>query len=197
HCDAGGDGGAGGQFSRRCAVSGTRPAGPELIMATDVVAQTGSGIRRTVSWSLIIGAIIVALVICLALLSFFWTPHDPTLVAAANLLLPPNAEYWFGTVRFGRDMFRQILVGSRSSLLVGLVAVGVAALIGVPLGIVSTITPRWFGEALMRVNDIMLAFPALLLAIMLTAVYGQSTLYAMLAIGIATIPNFARLTRSG
>lgn len=157
----------------------------------------GSGVRRNVSWSLIIGAIIVALVIFLALLSFVWTPHDPTLVAAMDRLLPPNGTYWFGTDRFGRDIFSQILVGSRTTLFVGIVAVGVAAIIGVPLGIIATITPRWFGETLMRLNDIMLAFPALLLAIMLTAVFGQSTLFAMLAIGIATIPNFTRLTRSG
>lgn len=167
---------------------------------TDLAVNDVAGkkdVQRTVSWSLIIGAIIVAFVIFMALLSFVWTPHDPTLVEVSDRLLGPNGTYWFGTDRYGRDIFSQILVGSRITLFVGIVAVGVAALVGVPLGIVSTITPHWLGETLMRVNDIMLAFPALLLAIMLTAVYGQSTFFAMLAIGIATIPNFARLTRSG
>ena len=79
----------------------------------------------------------------------------------------------------------------------GIVAVGVAALIGVPLGILAAMATRWFGEVLMRGTDLLLAFPALLLAIMFSAVYGGSTLVAMIAIGIATVPAFARLIRSG
>ncbi|MGH3357477.1 MAG: ABC transporter permease, partial [Nocardioidaceae bacterium] len=98
---------------------------------------------------------------------------------------------------YGRDVFSQILVGSRTTLFVGFVAVGVAALIGVPLGILAGMLPAWLGQLLMRGNDLLLAFPALLLAIMFAAVYGASTLVAMVAIGIATIPNFARLIRSG
>ena len=94
-------------------------------------------------------------------------------------------------------MFSQILVGARTTLFVGIVAVGVAALIGVPLGILAAMATRWFGEVLMRGTDLLLAFPALLLAIMFSAVYGGSTLVAMIAIGIATVPAFVRLIRSG
>ncbi|MBP8531667.1 ABC transporter permease subunit [Streptomyces sp. MK37H] len=143
------------------------------------------------------GGLIVALVLGMALLSFVWTPHDPTLVNPSARLQEPSAEYWFGTDKFGRDVFSQILMGSRTTLFVGFVAVGVAALVGVPLGIVAGMAPRWFGELLMRGNDMLLAFPALLLAIMFAAVYGASTLVAMVAIGIASIPNFARLIRGG
>jgi peptide/nickel transport system permease protein len=133
----------------------------------------------------------------MALLSFVWTPHDPTLVNSSARLQKPSLEYWFGTDKFGRDVFSQILVGSRTTLFVGFVAVGLAALIGVPLGVLAGMAPRWFGELLMRCNDLLLAFPALLLAIMFAAVYGASTFVAMIAIGIATVPNFARLIRSG
>lgn len=153
--------------------------------------------RRAFNPSLLVGAFLVFLVIGMAVVSFFWTPHDPTLVDSSARLREPSLDYWFGTDKFGRDVFSQILVGSRTTLFVGFVAVGVAAMIGVPLGIVAGMAPRWFGALLMRANDLLLAFPALLLAIMFAAVYGASTLVAMIAIGIATIPNFARLIRSG
>ena len=158
-----------------------------------------SDARRGRPWnaSLVVGGLIVVVVLGMALLSFVWTPHDPTLVNSEARLQNPSGSYWFGTDKFGRDVFSQILVGSRTTLFVGFVAVGVAALIGVPLGILAGMAPRWFGELLMRGNDLLLAFPALLLAIMFGAVYGPSTLTAMVAIGIATIPSFARLARGG
>lgn len=133
----------------------------------------------------------------MALVSFVWTPYDPTRVDAAQRLLGPSAEHWFGTDKFGRDVLSQILTGSRTTLFVGFVAVGVAAVIGVPFGILAAMAPRRLGELLMRGNDLMLAFPALLLAIMFSAVYGASTLTAMIAIGLATVPSFARVIRSG
>jgi peptide/nickel transport system permease protein len=152
---------------------------------------------RRVTPTLVIGMVVVCTIIGMALLSFVWTPHDPTLVNSQVRLETPSGDYWFGTDKFGRDVFSQILVGARTTLFVGFVAVGVAAVIGVPLGILAGMAPRWLGELLMRANDILLAFPALLLAIMFAAVYGASTLVAMVAIGIATIPSFARLIRSG
>ncbi|MER5219704.1 ABC transporter permease [Streptomyces flaveus] len=153
--------------------------------------------RRPMPGSLLVGGLIVSVVFCMALLSFVWTPHDPTLVDPSVRLQKPSLEYWFGTDKFGRDVFSQILMGSRTTLFVGFVAVGVAALVGVPLGIVAGMAPRWFGELVMRGNDLVLAFPALLLTIMFSAVYGASTLVAMVAIGIASIPGFARLIRGG
>lgn len=152
---------------------------------------------RRLNPSLVIGGVMVAVVIAMAVLSFVWLPHDPTLVDASSRLQKPSSRFWFGTDKFGRDVFSQILMGSRTTLFVGFVAVGVAAVIGIPLGIVSAMTPRWLGELTMRGNDLLLAFPALLLAIMISAIYGASTLGAMIAIGIATVPIFARLIRSG
>ncbi|MBB1156627.1 MULTISPECIES: ABC transporter permease [Amycolatopsis] len=147
--------------------------------------------------NLLLGGILVALVVLAALVSFVWTPYDPVQVNAADRLLGFSAEHLFGTDKFGRDVFSQILVGARTTLYVGVVAVGIAAVIGTPLGVLAAMAPRWLGEFVMRVNDLVLAFPALLLAIMFGAVFGADTLTAMVAIGIATIPSFARIARSG
>ena len=155
--------------------------------------------RRHVGPALVIGAVLVGVIVLGALVSFVWTPYDPTLVdARVPRLLDPSAQHWFGTDGLGRDVFSRILVGSRTTLFVGLVAVGVAALVGVPLGLLAAMSPRrWVDEAVMRTGDVILAFPALLLAIMFAAVFGASTTMAMVAIGIASIPAFARVARSG
>jgi peptide/nickel transport system permease protein len=165
----------------------------------DVVVQPNSDRRRgpRLNPSLVVGGVIVMCVVLMALVSFAWTPYDPTRVDATQRLLGSSAKHWFGTDKFGRDVLSQILMGSRTTLFVGLVAVGVAAVIGVPLGILAAMTTRRLGELLMRGNDLLLAFPALLLAIMFGAVYHASTLTAMIAIGIASVPNFARVIRSG
>jgi peptide/nickel transport system permease protein len=147
--------------------------------------------------SLIAGALLIGLVVAAAIVSFFWTPHDPLRVDASIRLLGPTGDYLLGTDKFGRDLVSQIMVGARTTLYVGVVAVGVAAVIGTPLGILAGMGPRWLGEFVMRVNDLVLAFPALLLAIMFGAVFGADTLTAMVAIGIATVPSFARIARSG
>ncbi|MGC7093170.1 ABC transporter permease [Amycolatopsis lurida] len=144
-----------------------------------------------------IGGVLVGLVVLAALLSFIWTPYDPLVVSAGERLLGPTGEHVFGTDKFGRDVASQIMVGARTTLYVGVVAVGVAAVIGTPLGILAGMSRRWLGEFIMRVNDLVLAFPALLLAILFGAVFGADTLTAMIAIGIATVPSFARIARSG
>ena len=147
--------------------------------------------------NLVIGGVLVGLVVLAAVLSFFWTPFDPVKVDAAHRLLGFGGENLFGTDKFGRDVLSQIMVGARTTLYVGVVAVGIAAVLGTPLGVLAAMAPRWLGEFVMRVNDLVLAFPALLLAIMFGAVFGADTLTAMAAIGIATIPSFARIARSG
>jgi len=164
-------------------------------LALDPGAGRRSG--RRLNPSLVVGGLLVLLVVAMALVSFVWTPYDPTLVDPTSRLLTPSAQHWLGTDKFGRDVLSQIIMGARTTLFVGFVAVGVAAVIGVPLGILAAMATRWFGEVVMRANDLLLAFPALLLAIMFGAVFGASTLTAMIAIGIATVPSFARVVRSG
>ncbi|MBK7723033.1 MAG: ABC transporter permease [Austwickia sp.] len=140
----------------------------------------------------------VALVVLVGLISFGWTPYDPLAMNAAQALATPSWEHWLGTDKFGRDVASQLMVGARMTLFVGVVAVGVAAAIGVPVGLMAAMTRRrWLDQVLMRFNDLVLAFPALLLAIMFSAVFGASTAMAMLAIGLATVPAFARVVRAG
>lgn len=158
----------------------------------------GGSRRGRAGASLWLGTVIVTVLVGCALLSFLWTPYDPLAMSPAHRLEGPSGAHWLGTDKFGRDVLSQLLHGSRMTLFVGVVSVGVAALIGVPLGLCAAMTPhRWVDQLLMRANDLLLAFPALLLAIMFSAVYGASTLMAMLAIGIATVPSFARVVRSG
>lgn len=144
-----------------------------------------------------VGAVIVGLVIAAALLSFVWTPFDPTLVGTAPRLQPPGWPHLLGTDGMGIDVFSRLLVGARSALLVGIISVGIAALVGVPLGIVAAQLPRAASDVLLRATDIAYAFPALLLAMLFAGAFGPSVTTAMAAIGIATIPQFIRVTRAG
>ncbi len=150
--------------------------------------------KRLEMW---VGLVLVALVVGMALISFVWTPFDPTAVASAPRLQPPGWPHVLGTDHMGIDTFSRILAGARSALYVGIIAVGIAGVVGVPLGLASASLPRWGAEVVMRAIDVAYAFPALLLAILLAGVFGASTETAMVAIGIATIPAFIRVTRAG
>ncbi len=144
-----------------------------------------------------VGLVLVGVVAAVALLSWVWTPFDPTRVGTATRLLPPGWPHVLGTDAMGIDIFSRILVGARSALLVGVISVGIAALVGVPLGLAAAQAPRWASEVLLRATDVAYAFPALLLAILLAGVFGGSVVTAMVAIGIASVPQFIRVTRAG
>lgn len=150
--------------------------------------------RRAELWA---GGALIGLVVGLAALSRVWTPFDATAVNTAPRLQPPGWPHVLGTDGLGIDVASRLMVGAQSALVVGVIAVGIAALIGVPLGLAAAQSPRWVSEAMLRATDIAYAFPALLLAILLAGVFGASTATAMAAIGIATIPQFVRVTRSG
>jgi hypothetical protein len=145
-----------------------------------------------------LGAVLVGAVVVVALVSLVWTPYDPTLAQPGSRLSGPTADHVLGTDRFGRDTASRIMAGAKITVFVGLIAVGIAGLIGIPLGILAGMRRGTWVEALvMRGADVVLAFPALLLAIIAGAVWGPSTLTAMIAIGISGIPSFARVARSG
>lgn len=148
-------------------------------------------------FTLIVGVVLVAGVVASALLSLAWTPFDPVRVVAADALLPPGWPHLLGTDGFGIDVLSRLLVGAQTTLLVGIIAVGIAALFGVPLGMVAGQLGGWVSELVLRVTDVVYAFPALLLAILFAGAFGGSTWTAMAAIGIATIPAFARIARAG
>lgn len=147
--------------------------------------------------ALLIGGGIVVLIAATALLSLVFTPFDPLQANPPVRLQGPSAEHWLGTDNLGRDLLSRILVGARITLLVGVVSVGIAVLIGTPLGIWAGMRRGAVEEITMRASDILLAFPALLLAIMFAAIYGASTVSAMAAIGLASVPGFARVARAG
>ncbi|MBE1206705.1 ABC transporter permease [Aminobacter carboxidus] len=147
--------------------------------------------------SFVIGLVITLVVAAMAAVSFFWTPFDVTRLVVADRMQPPSAEHWFGTDHFGRDVLSMIMIGARNSIAVALVAVVIGMGIGVPLGCWAAARGGWVDEALMRFNDLVFAFPALLSAIMITAVFGPSAINAIIAIGIFNIPVFARVARAG
>ena len=146
--------------------------------------------------SFVIGAIITVIISAMAIFSFFWTPYDVTNLEIATRLKKPGGEFLFGTDHFGRDIFSMIMVGARNSIAVAIVAVGIGLLIGVPLGTLAAAKKGWLEEVLMRFNDLVFAFPALLSAVMITAIFGPGAINAIIAIGIFNIPVFARLSRS-
>ena len=146
--------------------------------------------------SFMIGAVITAIVLLLALVSFVWTPYYYASQDIPNKLKGLSAAHWFGTDHFGRDVFSMIMVGARTSIAVALVAVGVGVVVGVPLGLWSAARRgSLVDEIIMRANDLVFAFPALLIAVLITAIFGPGAVNAIIAIGIFNIPVFARLSR--
>lgn len=132
----------------------------------------------------------------MALVSLVWTPYDVTAISVGARLQSPGGEYWLGTDHFGRDILSMILVGARTSIVVALVAVGLGIAAGVPLGLAAAAQAGSFlDDIIMRGNDLVFAFPALIIAILITAVFGPGAVNAIIAIGIFNIPVFARLSR--
>jgi len=147
--------------------------------------------------SFVIGALVTLLFVLLALTSFVWTPYNYATQDIPNKLHGLSTAHWFGTDQYGRDVFSQILVGARTSIAVAFIAVGIGVGIGVPFGLwAAARRGTWYDEIIMRLNDLVFAFPALLIAILITAVFGPSATNAIIAIGIFNIPVFARLTRA-
>lgn len=152
--------------------------------------------RWWLSASFLIGAALTALIVAAALVSYLWTPYAPTQMAILNRLKPPSAANWFGTDQFGRDVFSMIMVGARNSLAVGLGAVGFGMVVGTTLGLLAAMRrDGWLDNLIMRAADFTHAFPAVLTAIMITAIYGPGMLNAVIAIGVLNLPYFARLAR--
>ena len=146
--------------------------------------------------SFVVGAVLVALLLLAAGLSLLWQPYPPAEIDIPNKLAPPSASHWLGTDSLGRDIASQLLVGSQNSIVVGVVAVGIGLSLGVLLGCLAAARRGWVEELIMRSADFTLAFPALLTAIMLTAIYGPGLVTSIVAIGIFNIPVFARLARA-
>ena len=146
--------------------------------------------------SFVIGAVLSLLLLAAAALSFVWTPWSPYEMDLAIKLQPPTLAHWLGTDAFGRDVASLLLVGARNSILVGVIAVGIGLTIGTALGLLAAAKRGWVEELIMRLSDFTFAFPAILSAIMMTAVFGAGIVNSIIAIGIFNIPTFARVTRA-
>ena len=150
------------------------------------------------SWqhrSFVIGIILSFIMLLTGVISLFWTPYSVELLDIPHKLQGASTAHWLGTDHFGRDVFSMLMVGAWNSMLVSVFAIGFGAGVGVPLGALAAGKRGWVEETVMRFNDFAFAFPALLTAVMLAAVYGPGTINSVLAIGIFNIPVFARITR--
>ena len=146
--------------------------------------------------SFAIGGALVALLLATALLSFVWTPYPPADLDIPNKLQLPSAAHWLGTDSLGRDILSLLIVGARNAVAVGVIAVAIGIGFGVALGLFAAARRGWVEEAVMRFSDFAFAFPALLTAIMLTALYGPGLVTSIVAIGLFNVPVFTRITRA-
>lgn len=165
-------------------------------MSDQTTEPRTTGRRRWRRLNLALGLFIVSTVIGTALVSFVWTPLDPERVDASKRLLGVGEQgHLLGTDQFGRDLFSGIMVGSRTALFVGILAVGIAVVVGIPIGGFAAARRGWVEDVVMRGSDVIYAFPPVLLAILLVAAISPGTTTAMVAIGIAYVPIVARVTR--
>jgi peptide/nickel transport system permease protein len=169
--------------------------------ATSTIGTRGRALRALVrafntnktSW---VGLCLFLFVVALAVLAPWIAPHDPIEQDIFNKLGSPSATYWFGTDYFGRDILSRILHGARYSLFIGIVATVFAMLVGSVIGILAGYYGGKFDLIVMQVMDILLAFPSLILGLIIVAMLGPSLTNIIIAIALTTIPSFARIARA-
>lgn len=147
--------------------------------------------------NLIMGVFILSVFLLMMVVSFFYTPHDVNEMNIANKLQSPNGEHWFGTDEFGRDIFSRVMSGTQTAFFVGAIAVGIGLFFGTLIGGIAGYVGGWVDEIIMRIMDSLMAFPGIILALMLVAVFGPGLVNTSIAIGLMAIPGIARIARSG
>jgi peptide/nickel transport system permease protein len=152
-----------------------------------------AGARRHVTF--VVGVVVTLGLVATAAVSFVYTPVDPLAMAPGERLQGPSAAHPFGTDQYGRDLLSRVMTGARTSIAVGVIAVGIGALLGVLLGLLSGWLGGWLDELFMRLVDAVQGFPAILSALLFTAVFSPGIAVSMVAIGVAFVPAFARLSR--
>ncbi|MEH0108775.1 ABC transporter permease [Tersicoccus sp. MR15.9] len=153
-------------------------------------------VRRLVRSPVGVGALVVLAVIVLtALVSLVWTPYDP-MAASSRLWDAPNPAHWFGTDQIGRDILSRVMVGSRVAVQVAVFSAALAAVVGLVFGALSTLTARWVREPVAILVDVLIAFPTLLIAMMLAATFGGSLAVVVIAVGIGYGVGASRVLRS-
>ncbi|MDH3660360.1 MAG: ABC transporter permease [Alphaproteobacteria bacterium] len=156
----------------------------------------GFWLRLVKSPTGLIGLLIVLTLIATALFAVWIAPFDPLQMGAGPRLQPPSAQYWFGTDDFGRDLFSRVVYGARLTLQIGVIAVGISLTSGLLLGLVAGYAGGWTERVLMRLVDVLFSFTEIVIALACLAILGIGLTNAMIAIGIASIPFYARVTHS-
>jgi peptide/nickel transport system permease protein len=152
---------------------------------------------RRLPANLMFGLIVFGVLVVAAMLGLVWTPYNPNTQNFAITFQPPSLAHPLGTDHFGRDTLSRLLRAASTSLLVGVISVGIGSSLGLLLGAVSGYFGGLIDDFIMRVLDALSAFPTILMALLIAAILRPSVTSAMLAVGIASIPTFARLTRAG
>lgn len=148
------------------------------------------------STSGVVGAVLVLIMLVISICAAFgWTTHDPLVQNPMDALQPPSSTYWFGTDQFGRDVFSRAMDGMRRSMTVSIVAVGIAGFVGVFLGVLGGYLGKWLDGFVVRLSDVIFAFPAILLALAIVNSLGNSWIDTSLAIAIVYTPIFIRVAR--
>jgi peptide/nickel transport system permease protein len=171
---------------------GAKPGAPEFKAQTHWQAVFRRLMRNRAA---VAGGIIVLLLIAVAIFAPHLAPYDPLLQNVPNRFKPPSAQHWLGTDELGRDILSRIIVGSRISLLSSIIAVSISLTLGVLIGLVSGFYSK-LDLVLMRVIDILMAFPGILLAIAIVSALGPGQFNVMIAVGVQVVPTYARITRS-
>ncbi|MBC7099054.1 ABC transporter permease [Candidatus Bipolaricaulota bacterium] len=144
----------------------------------------------------LLGLVVILSVSLVAICAPFFSPHDPYEQHLLERLKPPSLEHPLGTDAHGRDLLSRIFFGARISLMVGFISVGIGLGIGVPLGLAAGYGGRWWDDVIMRIIDIMMAFPGVLLALVVVAILGPGLFNVMIAVGVWSVPMFARMVRA-
>ena len=145
--------------------------------------------------SFVAGSLVIAVMATLAILALLWTPHDPLVVDTTARFSSPSWQHWLGTDQLGRDVFSNVLQGGQTTLLTAFLAMTIAMVIGGIAGVASAVSRRWIDDAVMAVVTVFVAFPALLLALLIVAARGASSATAVITVGVAAGASVAVVTR--
>lgn len=176
------------------------PIPPSVDAGAPAAADDRSRVRQIIdavfsNYLAIFGLVMLSVLVLMAIFGPSLAPYDKNDIDIANRLTGPSSAHWFGTDELGRDVMSRIMIAARVSLRVGFIAVGIALVLGVTIGLISGYYGRWVDSILMRLMDALFSFPVILLAIAILAALGPGITNAMIAIGIVYTPIFARITR--
>lgn len=153
--------------------------------------------KKKYDFNIIVGLTIISILFLVMLISFFYTPYDVNNMNLSERFLKPSALHIFGTDNFGRDILSRVMAGTQTTFLIGTIVVVIGAVIGTIIGAIAGYLGGWVDEIFMRIIDALMAFPSILLALLIITVFGTGKINTIIALGITFIPSFARIARGG